>query len=177
MFKVAPSKWANFEQREILWLEKFTSKFSVRIGKLCHMDKSDRCFCISLDMLGEINFNQNRSKLRLKASNYLFENCRKRKKKKEGRRLFGHLENLGDGEQKLSVTDLKHKHLVPRLLWTLFSELLWEKVWLINVVPLFNVAQLACTLEFNQRSTCYAKAVVATMISSKEKAIEGEYER
>ena len=27
MFKVAPSKWGDFEQREILWLEKLTSNF------------------------------------------------------------------------------------------------------------------------------------------------------
>ena len=39
---------------------------SARTVTICDMNRSNRCFCVSLDMLGEINF---WSKLHLKASN------------------------------------------------------------------------------------------------------------
>ena len=71
LFRVAPSKWGDFEQREILWLEKLIQIFPPRTVTICEMLKSNRYFC-TLDMLGEINF---RSKLHLKTLNFLSENC------------------------------------------------------------------------------------------------------
>ena len=45
---------------------------------------------------------------------FSFENCRLGKEK-EGQRLWEHFINFGVGEQKPSVSNLKHKHLVTWL--------------------------------------------------------------
>ena len=65
LFKVAPSKWGDYEQSEILWLEKLTQISPVRTVTNCDMHKSNSGFCTSLNTLGEMKF---RSKLRLKAT-------------------------------------------------------------------------------------------------------------
>ena len=83
--------------------------FSVNI---CDKHKSKRCFWLSFDMLGEINF---QPKLRLKASNFFVWKLLSRQKKKvEG--VVRHLENLGGQGQKPSVTDLSRKDLATWLL-------------------------------------------------------------
>ena len=59
-----PSKWGDFEQREILWLEKLIQISPAKTVTNCDMHKSNSGFFTSLNTLGEINF---RSKFRLKA--------------------------------------------------------------------------------------------------------------
>ena len=106
---------------EILWLEKLSylkfPQIFPRTVNICDMHKSNTFFYVSLDRLGEINF---RWKLRLRASFFSFENCcLVFRQKKEGRRLWVHLENLVGGRgggQKPPVTDLSHKHLAKWLL-------------------------------------------------------------
>ena len=60
-----------------------------------------RCFCASLDMLGENRF---QSKLCLKTSIFLFANYISGKK--VGLSLWRHFRNFGGVEQKPSVTNL-----------------------------------------------------------------------
>ena len=62
---------------------KFPQIFSTRTVNICDMHKSDWCFWVSLDMLGEINF---QSKLHLRASNFFdWKQLFRQKKKVEGR--------------------------------------------------------------------------------------------
>ena len=72
---------------------------------ICHMHKSNRCFCTSLGMLGEINF---QSKFCLKVSIFLFENCLGTKRRSK---VTGTYRKCGAGQQKSSVINLIQKHL------------------------------------------------------------------
>ena len=45
LFKVAPSKWGDFEQREILWLEKLIQISPTRTVTICDMHESTSGFC------------------------------------------------------------------------------------------------------------------------------------
>ena len=73
------------------------------------MHKSSRCFYMSLDtLLGEITFDQS---FVSKHEIFSFENyCLAKKRRTKKDRLLGHFINFGVGEQKPSVSNLKHKH-------------------------------------------------------------------
>ena len=47
--------------------------------------------------------------------------------KKEGQKLSVHFRKFGGGEQKHSMTNLKHKHLATWLLYTPISEFPWKR--------------------------------------------------
>ena len=87
MFNVVPSKSGDFEQREILWLEKIIQIYSpTRTVTIFDMHKSNSVFCTSRDTLAEINF---RLKLSLKTSNFFVWKLLFRDKKKvEGQGAF-----------------------------------------------------------------------------------------
>ena len=109
-----PFWWGDFEQREILWLKTLTLNFpqifTIRAVNICDKHKSKRCFWVSLDMLGEINF---QSKLCLRASHYFVWKLLSRQKKKV--KCCGTFRKvLGSGTEKPSVTDLSHKQSVYR---------------------------------------------------------------
>ena len=115
LFKVAPSKWGDFWAKRNFAARKtylkFPQIFNDRTVNICGMHKSKRCFWVSLDMLGELNF---QSKLRLKASNFFVWKLSFRQKRRL--KVVGHLENFVGWGQKPSVTDLSHKHLATWLL-------------------------------------------------------------
>ena len=43
-----PSKWGDFEQREMLWLEKLSQISLARTVAICDMHKSSRCFYLHI---------------------------------------------------------------------------------------------------------------------------------
>ena len=93
LLKVAPSKWDDFEQREILWLEKLIQISPSRTVTICDRHKSNSGFCTSLDTLAEINF---RLKLFLKTSHFfVWKLLFRQKKKVEGRRKISKIWGVG----------------------------------------------------------------------------------
>ena len=94
---VARKTYSNFscENSNNLWHAQIKQRFSHIPGNIA---------------LGEINFRS----IRLKTSNFSIENCRLDIEKVQ--RLWEHLETFWSGEEKPSVTDLKHKQLATWLL-------------------------------------------------------------
>ena len=90
---------------------KFPQIFTTRAVNICDKHKAKRCFWVSLDMLGEINF---QSKLYLRASIFFVWKLSSRQKRRL--KVVGHSENFWGWGQKPLVTDLCHKHLATWLL-------------------------------------------------------------
>ena len=85
-------------------------------NNLWHAQIKQWFLCTSpLDTLAENNF---QLKIILKTSNFFIWKLLFRQKKSSSKVVWAHLESLGSGtgEQKPSVTDLKHRHLVKWLL-------------------------------------------------------------
>ena len=117
MFKVIPSIWGDFEQKEILLLEKTYSNFSCQNGNNLWHAQIKQMFLHNPGHVG-------RKQLSIKASSLnirIFHLKIVVLAKKEGERKWGHLKNFEVGEQKPLVTIPNHKHLVTWLLQTLFT--------------------------------------------------------
>ena len=123
--------------KEILWLEKLIQISAARTVTICDMHKPNRCFCISLDSLGEINF---RPKLLLKKSKFLHENCRFGKKGRS--KVVGIFRKFGEWRVETFSGQSKTQTLSNMAVINTNQWVSMEKVWLFSVAPLFNVAEL-----------------------------------
>ena len=110
---------------------KFPQIFSTRAVNICDKHESKRCFWVSFDMFGEINF---QSKIRLRASNFFVWKLLSRQKKKvQGCETFRKF--LGSGTETFSDRSKSqtpcNMAVIDTIQWVFI-----EKVWLFNVAPL-----------------------------------------
>ena len=91
LFKVTPSKWGDFEQRDFVAKKTYLKSpqiFTATTVNICGMHKSKGCFRVSLDMLGEINLQSFVSVHQI----FSFENCHLGKKRNS--KVVGNLEKF-----------------------------------------------------------------------------------